>query len=236
MVSRPLAAQHLSRSNFARARWLVIAPHADDETLGAGALIADTASRDVLAGVVILTNGEGSHSHDGRVSRARLIAMRRAEARLAVRRLTGPKGAAPLFLDWQDAHPEQYGSPAFDLGRQQLAALCRTLCVDAIAVTARHEPHCDHEAAFVLAQAVADTAMRPIAVFEYVVWAPAPAYACRALRTRSMPSGLRKQALAAHASQISSRFGEGFRLPAERMSMPPFDLLYKRMDRHARNA
>lgn len=51
-LSQPLAA-----SRFARARWLVLAPHADDETLGAGALVWQTATSSRFAGVVYLTDG-----------------------------------------------------------------------------------------------------------------------------------------------------------------------------------
>ena len=230
MVTRPLAARPLATS----ARWLIVAPHADDETLGCGALIADAASRNALAGVVILTDGAGSHDHDGASSRARLIAARRHEARLAVRRLGGG-AAGPIFLDWPDANPFAAGSPGFEKSRRRLAALCRQRRVSAMAVTARHEPHCDHEAAYALTQAAADSALRPIAVYEYVVWAAEPPGAgYRALRTPSMPLGLRNQALASHRSQMTPLFGAGFRLSAAKKRMPAFDLLYERIGRDAR--
>ena len=48
-----LATLALERSPWRSARWLVIAPHADDETLGAGALIHQAAEAGRLAGVVI---------------------------------------------------------------------------------------------------------------------------------------------------------------------------------------
>lgn len=46
-----------------RARWLIVAPDPDDETLGAGALIHETAARRQLAGIAYLTDGTGSHPH-----------------------------------------------------------------------------------------------------------------------------------------------------------------------------
>ena len=235
MVTRPLSACSLAASARASMRWLILAPHADDETLGCGALIADAASRNALGGVVILTDGAGSHDHDGASSRARLIAARRHEARLAIRRLAGRAMAPPVFLGWPDAHPFEAGSLGFEQSRRRLAALCRQRRVDALAVTARHEPHCDHEAAYALARAVADTALRPIAVFEYVVWAAEPpGRGYRALRTPPMPLGLRNQALAAHRSQITPQFGTGFRLSAAKLRMPACDLLYERTVRDAR--
>jgi LmbE family N-acetylglucosaminyl deacetylase len=230
MVTRPLAARPLARSAMATARWLVLAPHADDETLGCGALIADAAARDALADVVILTDGVGSHTHDGPASRARLIAARRREAALAIRLLTGRAFPGPVFLDWPDAQPFAAGEAGFEQSRRKLAALCREHRVDAIAVTARHEPHCDHEAAYALACAVAATAMRSLTVFQYVVWAAEPPRrGYRALRTPQMPIGLRDRALAAHRSQITPLFGEGFRLSKAKLRMPAFDLLYERI-------
>ncbi len=234
MVTRPLAGRSFARSARAGARWLVLAPHADDETLGCGALISDAASRNALAGVVILTDGAGSHSHDGPASRARLVAARRREAALAVRQLTCGSGPAPVFLDWPDAQPFAAGEAGFERSRRRLSALCRERRVDALAVTARHEPHCDHEAAYALAHAVAASAMRPVVVFEYVVWAPEPPCAgYRMLRTPPMPLGLRNRALAAHRSQTTPQFGEGFRLSAAKLRMPAFDLLYERIGRDA---
>ncbi|PZN97816.1 MAG: GlcNAc-PI de-N-acetylase [Hyphomicrobiales bacterium] len=220
---------------MASARWLILAPHADDETLGCGALIADAASRNALAGVVILTDGVGSHRHDGPASRARLIAARRRESARAVRILAGCAAPPPLFLDWPDAHPFSVGTPAFDQSRRRLAAICRQRRVDALAVTAHNEPHCDHEAAHALARAVSHTAMRTIKVFEYVVWAAEPPSAgYLTLQTPPMPIGLRNQALAAHRSQTTPQFGEGFRLSAAKLRMPAFDLLYERTRRDTR--
>ncbi|RYE32410.1 MAG: PIG-L family deacetylase [Hyphomicrobiales bacterium] len=212
----------------------MLAPHADDETLGCGALIADAASRNALAGVVILTDGVGSHNHEGPASRARLIAARRREAALAVRLLAGRTAPPPMFLEWSDAHPFTAGEAGFELARRRLAAVCRERRVDALAVTARHEPHCDHESAYALASAVAASAIRPLGVYEYVVWAAEPPSAgYRALRTPTMLLGLRNRALAAHRSQITPQFGEGFRLSAAKLRMPAFDLLYERIGRDA---
>lgn len=235
MVTRYLWARALATSHMASARWLVIAPHADDETLGCGALIAHAASRGALAGVIILTDGVGSHRHDGPASRARLVAARRHEAARAVRLLTGRGHVHPMFLEWPDAQPYGTEELRFEHSRRRLAAFCRNRRVDAIAVTAMHEPHCDHEAAYRLASAVASSAMRPITVFAYVVWAlEPPSRGYRVWRTPPMPIGLRNVALAAHRSQITPLFGDGFRLSASKQRMPPADLLYERVASDAR--
>lgn len=225
---------NLGVSPWARARWLVLAPHADDETLGVGGLIAQVARTHRLGAVVYLTDGAGSHPHEDERSRRTLTAMRRQEAALSVRRLTGAKNPNPLFLDWPDANPHVSGSHAFDESRRKLAGLCRRQRIDAIAVTASHEPHCDHIAAFELAAAVLGSAgLGHMALFEYVVWAPKPPREHRrAVQTNPMPRGLRTYALNAHRSQIGPAFGAGFKLPAWQLRMANRDRLYLREARH----
>lgn len=217
----------LRKSPWAQARWLVLAPHADDETIGAGALIGEAAAGDRLAAVVFVTDGRASHGAQGPRD---LAAIRRREARAALRRLA-PRAASPIHLDWPDAHPPQAGSPLWSVAVRRLAWLCRERCVDAIAVTSALDPHCDHKAAAALARAVAAASMRRVAIFDYVVWADAPP-AAPAYRTERGLPGPRRLALAAHRSQMTPLHGPGFRVPDRLMRMPTSDCLY-RGGRHA---
>jgi LmbE family N-acetylglucosaminyl deacetylase len=226
-----VGASLLSSTRWRNARWLVLAPHADDETLGVGALISEAAFEGRLAGIAYLTDGAGSHSHSDAASRSRLKAVRRVEAATACRRLTRTP-LAPLFLDWPDAQPFEPGSPSWRAALLRLTSLCRRERVDAIAVTASAEPHCDHAAAGDLAQAVAATALRPVAVFEYCVWGDPPVTS-RVFVTRAMEPGRRRSALAAHRSQLTPLFGVGFRLPLHQQAMPDRDRLYLRSRRGA---
>ncbi|MDF0541427.1 PIG-L family deacetylase [Sphingobium sp. H39-3-25] len=209
-------------------RWLILAPHPDDETLGAGALIAHMAATGCLAGLVYLTDGSGSHPlPDGRAGS--LIAARQREARHALRRLAGRRTSSPFFLGWKDAAPEFVGSFAFRASCRRLAALCARLRVDVLATTASQEPHCDHAAAAGLANAVRIRCHSRIAVAEYSVWGEAPAARThRVLITPPMSPGARRHALAAHRSQLTTSHGTGFRLPKDKRSMLPHDLLYVR--------
>ncbi|TDW61543.1 LmbE family N-acetylglucosaminyl deacetylase [Novosphingobium sp. PhB55] len=209
-------------------RWLVLAPHADDETLGAGALIAQTAEAGTLAGLVYLTDGSGSH--DGFSGRTgHLVAVRRREAATALFRLTGTRSPAPSHLGWKDAVPELEGNRAFLRSARKLAALCRRRRVDILAVTALHEPHCDHAAAARLAYAVQRMSPGRLRVAEYLVWArSAEPGLFHALSTKPMRGGRRRHALQAHRSQLSASMGIGFRLPPARQRMPAVDTLYLR--------
>lgn len=216
----------LSDRPWRHVRWFVLAPHADDETLGAGALIAQTAATGQFAGLVYLTDGSGSHNTPG--DRAgHLVATRRREAGTALFRLTGSRRKPPLHLGWKDAAPAPPESPAFIRTVSKLAVLCQRLKIDAIAVTARDEPHCDHAAGAQIAYAVRRRAKRPLKVAEYFVWAAvAKTRRYRSVRTRPMPVGRRRHALRAHRSQLTGAHGPGFRLPKDKQQMPAFDILF----------
>jgi LmbE family N-acetylglucosaminyl deacetylase/SAM-dependent methyltransferase len=64
-------------------RLVVLAAHPDDETLGAGGLIADAAARGVPVTVVVVTDGAASHP-GSTTSAEDLVATRAEEARVAV--------------------------------------------------------------------------------------------------------------------------------------------------------
>lgn len=220
-----VTSEPLMGSRWARARWLVLAPHPDDETLGAGALIAHAAARGRLGGIVYLTDGTGSHP----AGTPRIAATRRGEARRAVRRLGG--GDVPVdWFGWRDAHPYAPDSPSFTRDATRLAALIRCRRIDAVAVSDRTELHCDHVAAYRLADAAVRLARRPVSLFAYHVWSTPPT-SVRRFATPAMTAGRRRHALRAHRSQMSPVIGDGFRLPVEKMRMPSRDILTLRSAR-----
>lgn len=222
--ARPLTARP-----WCNLRWLILVPHPDDETLGTGALIAHAAKTGRLAGIVYLTDGSGSHPlREYKVGS--MIAARQREARQGLWRLAGKRAQALLFLGWKDAAPEVPGSAVFRRSCRKLAALCVRLRVDVLATTSSSEPHCDHIAATSLADAVRVRSPGRITIAEYCVWGEAPvAQTHKVLVTPSMALGVRRHALAAHRSQLTASHGPGFRLPKDKRSMAPYDLLYVRM-------
>lgn len=159
----------------------------------------------------------------------RLVATRKREAKHALRRLAGGTTSPPHFLGWKDAAPEMAGSAAFARSCRKLAVLCMRLRVDVLATTAENEPHCDHAAAAKLATAVGSMSRGRISVVDYIVWGEAPpARTHRSLVTHPMLPGVRRHALAAHRSQLTASFGDGFRLPKDKRSMAARDRLYLR--------
>jgi N-acetylglucosamine malate deacetylase 1 len=209
----------LDRSPWRGAQWLVIAPHPDDETLGAGALIHHAAARKRLGGVVFLTDGGGSHPHGTEYLRA----VRRREARRAVNQLS-PTSVPIDWLGWADGDPIPAVSPSFVRSARRLGTMIRDRRIDALAVSDPGDGHCDHVAAFQLALAARTQARRELQIFTYAVWHE-PARRGVRFCTPAMPVGVRRRALSAHRSQLTPRMGEGFRLPPEMRRMPPADCL-----------
>jgi LmbE family N-acetylglucosaminyl deacetylase len=200
---------------------LVMAPHADDESLGCGGLIAALCRAGSPPVVLVLTDGAGSHPGSAAYPPARLTQLRQQEAREAVRLLGLPPGRIHFAGHPDTAAPT--GGPAFDTAVDEVSALCRASGIGTLLAPWRHDPHCDHEAADLLARAVAGKlGLRHLS---YPVWGwtlpanhPLP----------EMPDGLRldisrdlpakAKAIMAHRSQYGGLITDdpaGFTLPAE---------------------
>ncbi|MET0375034.1 MAG: PIG-L family deacetylase, partial [Rhizorhabdus sp.] len=82
-------------------RLLVVAPHPDDEAIGAHAMMTRLRRRGVAVRVVIVTDGAASHPSSARWPRRRLVAERRRESRRVLRQI-GVAADAVTFLDLPD--------------------------------------------------------------------------------------------------------------------------------------
>jgi len=225
-------------ADAARDGWLVIAPHPDDEALGAGALIAGLANASARLRVAFLTDGAGSHVGAPGWSPRRVAARRASEARQALRALGS---TTPIVaLGWRDAAPLAPDTAAFDRTVRRLVALCRRARLTRVATTWDADPHCDHEAAAQVARAVArQLGTKPLF---FCVWGwtredvgqrltrVAPVVVCDA-RHR----GAVRRALSCHRSQLGGRIvgaRERFVLPRamRRLVDRPFTILLEERD------
>ncbi len=211
------------RDDLRRRRWLILVPHPDDETLGAGQLICTLARAGRPPQVVFLTDGAASHPGSPTWPPPRLAARRRREACAALRDLMGPGSPPPLFLGWPDAQPSRAGEAAFDRTVGRLAGLMQRARLSAIAATWAEEPHCDHAAAADLAQATAHRVRPRPDLYSYVVWGWAAPQAARLatgpailLTPRGPDRWARRRALTRHRSQLGALITDSpkaFRLP-----------------------
>jgi len=227
-----------ANAEIARHRWLVLAPHPDDETLGAGPLIARLCQGGQAVAVAFLTDGAASHPGSASYPPAVLKRARRREAFAALRALAGSRSRIdPVFLDWPDAAPYAASSPAFESAVGLLAAICRRDRITALATTWRGEPHCDHAAAFAVADAVARAGRGRIALYQYLVWGWTEAGAGGGLRPLLLDArrsrGRRRMAMARHRSQTQALIADSpdaFRLSQAmiRFASRPYDLFFAR--------
>ncbi len=130
-------------------RPLILAPHPDDESLGCGGLIAAACAAGMPPAVAILTDGSASHPCSRSYPPERLAALRETEARAALSILGLPAGKL-FFLREPDTKLAGRGAVIDRLCDIARLADCRMV----IGPWAG-DPHCDHEAAAAIAEAVA---------------------------------------------------------------------------------
>jgi LmbE family N-acetylglucosaminyl deacetylase len=205
---------------------LILAPHPDDESLGCAGLIAASVASGRKPLVVVLTDGAGSHPNSRAFPPDRLRAVRAQELKAAVAHL-GLAADRLIFLNQPDTNAPHEG-PRFDAVAATLLTLIRQQ-KDCTAILApwRHDPHCDHEAAALLAAVVAaTTGVRHVA---YPVWgwtlpaeASIPDPTNAGFRLDITPYlAAKRAAIQAHRTQYGNLITDdpaGFRLPADLLS------------------
>ena len=200
---------------------LILSPHQDDETLGAGGLIATASALGLRPRVAYLTDGGASHRGSPSWTRERLARLRAEEAIAALDDLGVPPEDI-LFLGWRDAAPHAAGSIEHDNTVTALARWVADRPPASIWTTWVGEPHCDHAAAAGVAAAFRETRDPPIPGFAFLTWGWNDDALDAAPNPRSLfcPATVevRGRALARHRSQTTDLIGDApqaFRLPRE---------------------
>lgn len=121
-------------------RLVVVAAHPDDESLGAGGLIATAAAAGLAVYVVLLTAGEASPFASPSKTRHALATLRLAEMENALARL-----APDNYLVFLGARDGQVGKSEEEIARS-LADLLGDGHETLLAAPWRHDGHDDHEA------------------------------------------------------------------------------------------
>jgi LmbE family N-acetylglucosaminyl deacetylase len=201
-------------------RALILAPHADDESLGCGGLIAAASAVGIAPVVVILTDGTASHPGSLAFPPERLRTIREAEAVKATG-LLGLPSTNLHFMRHRDTQLSASG-PEFVAITATLLEIARTQYCGSVIAPWAGDPHCDHEAAACIAEAVAGRAH--LRLLSYPVWGwlrdhsdilDEPRHNGWRLNI-SAQREVKKQAIAAHESQYGDLIADatdGFRLP-----------------------
>ncbi|UFS60442.1 bifunctional PIG-L family deacetylase/class I SAM-dependent methyltransferase [Subtercola endophyticus] len=154
-------------------RLIVVAAHPDDETLGAGGLIAECFAREIAVTVVIVTNGDASHPGSPTLDAEGLAAARSREVREAVD-LLGP-GTPIVELGFGDGtladSPEAVHAALVRVlssivgeGATAASSGARTL----LAAPWRGDEHPDHRVIGELCATLADE--HGLELLEYPIW------------------------------------------------------------------
>ena len=196
---------------------LICAPHADDESLGCGGLIAQLCAATTPPFVLIMTDGTGSHPHSKAYPSDRLRALREAETLRACACL-GLQADRVAFMGLTDTEAPMEGE-AFEAAVRWLEAFCQRHGVGTVLSTWEHDPHGDH----VAVHRIASAAAAGLHHWAYPVWGWTLADQAE---VRLPADGIRldiagqlsqkRRAIASHRSQYGGLIDDdptGFRLP-----------------------
>ena len=197
---------------------LVVAPHADDESLGCGGLIAESRARGHVIHIVIVTDGSASHPGSLDYPKEALIALRQAEA-IAAAGLLGVAAADVSFLGLPDGGAPHSGRGA-RAAAGRIATIAREIGAATIFTAWRHDSHPDHVASARYCRRAAR--QTGAALFAYPVWGWMLPPTVRITRTRlggfaldvTGRRAVKHAAVYAHRSQTSDLINDvnGFRL------------------------
>jgi LmbE family N-acetylglucosaminyl deacetylase len=187
---------------------VVVAPHPDDETLGCGGLIALAHADGRAIKIIVLTDGCGSHPNSRTHPPCKLRALREHETLSAVVAL-GLDATAVSFLRLPDRALPSEGSEA-DSAAREIAATVEKIRASAILTTWRHDPHCDHQAAWRIALTARQSLTDDMALIAYPIWGstllPQTQLPAKPRGWRLPIDGVlsrKERAIRAHCSQIS---------------------------------
>lgn len=208
--------------------FVILSPHPDDETLGAGGLIAEACALGQEVDVIVVTDGSGSHPGSMQYPRQKLIDLRYSEVHKAGLALGLPPNRV-TFLGLPDTRAPRSG-PEFDTAIEKTLDVIHRSGAGTLLVTWESDPHCDHEAAAELAKAVRRRSPG-LQLWAYPVWGwhiqanaemhQPPPKACRI--DISHYRNRKHRAIEAHASQMTDLISDdpdGFRF--DDTSLAPF--------------
>ena len=235
-----LAGRRLAPLNPDATSLVVIAAHPDDETLGAGGLIAAASHLGIPVHVIIVTDGGASHPDSPTHRPEQLVEIRAAEVRAAVERLA--PGATVTMLGYPDGQAREF--------RAQIVADLRPLVSDPSGLVVAPwtgDGHRDHRVVGEIAVGLGGPVLGyPIWVWH---WGTPEDFDWDDVRALQIDSAAKAAALREHVSQVaplSDSEGDEAVLDAEflrnferdteyfivtnRLSRAHFDDLYERHD------
>jgi len=215
---------------------LIVAPHADDESLGCGGVIALLRKYGKTVYVLLLTDGTMSHPNSRTYPKEKLRDLREKELIEACTILNVPEDHI-IFGRYPDRNVPSAGDERFGGIIKSISKMIGAIRPQSIFVPYRRDPHPDHRAAF---QLIAAAETLNAKIYEYPIWLQelgqpedAPA------NSESMPFRLnissvlsqKQEAVSQHRSQITDLISDdpnGFRLSEKMLNQfnVPYETFY----------
>ncbi|MEN5088621.1 PIG-L family deacetylase [Sphingobacterium faecium] len=212
---------------------LVVAPHADDESLGCGGVISLLRKYGQIVYILLLSDGTLSHPNSKAYPPEKLRDLREKELLAAAEIMRVPPENI-IFCRYPDRNVPAKHTEGFDGAVKNIAKMLEIINPQSIFVPWRRDPHPDHQAAFQIIQA---TKISETKIYEYPIWLEELGVAGdEPTQAESTPFRLnisqvlhqKQEAIAQHRSQITDLISddpEGFRLSQNMLSR--FDIPYE---------
>lgn len=215
---------------------LIVAPHADDESLACGGVISLLRKYNQTVYILLLSDGTLSHPNSVEYPAEKLRNLRENELLTAARALDVPVENI-IFCRYKDRQVPGLQNPHFDQALSNMNKIIEIIGPQSIFVPWRKDPHPDHIAAYEL---IDNATTNGAKIYEYAVWLNAiGSVADFPSLNEIIPFNLdissvltiKQNAIAAHQSQISDLITddpEGFRLSPEMLAHfnQPYELFY----------
>ncbi|MEN5380133.1 PIG-L deacetylase family protein [Sphingobacterium kitahiroshimense] len=215
---------------------LIVAPHADDESLGCGGVISLLRKYGQTVYIVLLSDGTLSHPNSKEYPADKLRDLREKELVNAAG-ILGVSAENIFFCRYTDRNVPSRNEEEFEKAVENISTMLDMLQPQTIFVPWRRDPHPDHKAAFQILSAATTPG---ITIYEYPIWLQELGKAAdRPTSDESMAFCLdittvlakKQEAIAQHRSQITDLISDdpgGFRLAKEMLSQfnVPYETFY----------
>ncbi|WP_034965801.1 PIG-L deacetylase family protein [Chryseobacterium sp. FH1] len=202
---------------------LIVAPHADDESLGCGGVISLLRKYGQTVYILLLSDGTLSHPNSKEYPAEKLRYLREKEL-IEACAILGVAEENIIFGRYPDRNVPTIGDERFETSLKSISKMLDVIKPQSIFVPWRRDPHPDHQASFQLINS-AETSNAKI--YEYPIWLKQLGQSGdEPTNEESMPFRLnisnvlsqKKEAISKHRSQITDLINddpEGFRLSLE---------------------
>lgn len=215
---------------------LVVAPHADDESLGCGGIISLARKYGQTVYILLLSDGVLSHPNSMEFPKDKLRETRENEL-LEAASFLGVEAENIIFCRYPDRNVPNKSSDGFADAVANMSKMLSILKPQSIFVPWRRDPHSDHRAAFDLIMAAEKEHAK---IYEYPIWlaelgnpedAPTSDEVMPFRVDISSVLDKKMKAVSAHRSQTTDLINddpEGFRLSEEMLASfnVPYETFY----------